>query len=328
MLTEFAFTPAIFDEDAHENPDRWLGQLQDLARGLFPHIAPCSSIVANLGGGGWKSEVVNVVKNAKHPAAKLACQSLLTQIDRILVDRALRGEWPGDDVDWGREAVACHAVEPLDRIVASPTTRATIGNNCIRSIDEVSGAGFWRGVGTAASPKMVVNEQVGLLRKICVHSEWIALINPYCCTSEHRHCLELILANLSAPSQLGPRLIELHAEAKDGADEATRQSNLVSRVDRAVKAQLLPGQSVSIFFWPRLRERLFIAGRFARESGGTLRKSPRWGVSMNHVVQEVDYGDDKTHWSLLSREDTGYWFDKHISENAVSLPVPVCIANP
>jgi hypothetical protein len=322
VLTEFALTPAIFDEDAHDDFDEWIDQLVDLGRGMFPQVAECASIVANLGEGGWKPEVVNAIKNQKSQRSKGLCQGLLKQIDRILVTRQLCGEWPLDDIGWAREAFASHAIEPIDRIVASIETRDQIHAEFqdVRCLREVRDGGFWRAVRATASPKMVVAEQVQLLRKICVHSDWIALVNPYCCTSEQRHSLDLMMANLQAPSRLGPKLIELHGEAKQESDEEQRQQRLVANIERTALAHLAPDQTVDVYFWPRLRERVFLGGCFVSESGGALRKSPRWGVAMSHVAHETDRPDEKTHWSLLSPEDLGYWFNRHIAEGAQNKP--------
>ncbi len=60
--------------------------------------------------------------------------------------------------------------------------------------------------------------------------------------------------------------------------------------------------TVKAFFWQKLRERVLIAGTYDRSSSGTLLKSPRWGVSMNHVARQGDPTDDETEWKASGSE--------------------------
>ena len=39
MLSEFAFTPAIFDEDAQDDKEAWGEQLRELASSIFPRTS-------------------------------------------------------------------------------------------------------------------------------------------------------------------------------------------------------------------------------------------------------------------------------------------------
>ncbi len=48
MLTEFAFTPSVFDESAHENPSQWCEQLRYLLLRMFPEATAFPVIIANL----------------------------------------------------------------------------------------------------------------------------------------------------------------------------------------------------------------------------------------------------------------------------------------
>ena len=45
MLTEFAFTPSIFDEDAHDDKEAWRDQLKELGRNMFPRVSAWPVVV-------------------------------------------------------------------------------------------------------------------------------------------------------------------------------------------------------------------------------------------------------------------------------------------
>jgi len=160
MLTEFAFTPSIFDEDAHEDKEAWRDQLRELNSSMFPRTSAWPIVVSDLYAGSWSSHILPYVERIQDHVAKKHCQGLLTNMERMLVVRPDCRDWPNDnDVAWSREAVATHLIEPIDRIVSVVSTKQAMAGefSLIRSIDEVMDAGFWQGIKSDASPRFMIS---------------------------------------------------------------------------------------------------------------------------------------------------------------------------
>jgi hypothetical protein len=97
-------------------------------------------------------------------------------------------------------------------------------------------------------------------------------------------------------------------------------------MSRIIRDTLSAGDAVDLFFWPKILERRIVAGTFTVNSHGHRQKSPRWGVSMNHVARGSDTEADPTNWSLLGREELDIWFRRYPKEDAVGKPTPMRIA--
>lgn len=332
MLTEFAFTPSIFDEDAHEDKEAWRDQLRELTAAMFPRTSVWPVVVSDLYAGAWSSHVVPYVDKIQDHRAKRYCQALLTNMQRMLVVRPECGDWPyEDDIAWCREAIATNTVEPIERIISVRPTKESVIEEfaLVRSIDEVEDAGFWRGIDADASPRMIIAEQVDLLRKLCLHSQWVALINPYGFGNEQDFTLQLLDIALSRDSKFGTIHFELHAQEPDVSDateKATRQQNVTNNMVRSIRPKLTGLNSVELYFWPKLLDRILVAGNYVKQSDGTHRKSPRWGVSMSHLAHGTDPDATPTEWKLLRRERLDAWFRQFASEDAADKPVPTTIS--
>ncbi len=331
MLTEFAFTPSVFDEDAHEDKDAWQDQLRELRAAMFPRTSAWPVIVSNLFAGSWASHIEPYVDQIQDHRAKKACRELMTGIHKMLVVRPDCGDWPNDDdAQWCREAIATGASEPIERIVSSTATKASAEDEftIVRCLDEVTESGFWRGIESGASPRMVIAEQVDLLRKLCLHSQWVALVNPYGFGNEQDFAIELLTLALNRDPSFGAVHFELHSQQPDVTDaneRAIRQQNVTGNMVGKIQPLLTGTNSVALYFWPKLLDRIIVAGNYTRESNGTQRKAVRWGVSMSHVAHGNDPAAAPTEWKLLPRERLNYWFMKYVDDNVTNKPPPASI---
>ncbi|XZE18626.1 hypothetical protein SH449x_003923 [Pirellulaceae bacterium SH449] len=326
MLTEFAFTPSVFDENAHEDKDAWQDQLRELRSAMFPRTSAWPVVVSDLFSGSWSSHIEAYVGQISDHRAKKACRELMTGIQRMLVLRPDCREWPhDDDAQWCREAIAASSVEPIERIVSVPSTKNSSANEftVVRSLDEVTEAGFWRGIDSDASPKMVIAEQVDLLRKLCLHSQWVAIVNPYGFGNEQDFALQLLTMALNRDPAFGPIHFELHSEDPDVNDtneRAIRRQNVANHMTRRIQPLLCRICTVELYFWPKLLDRILVAGHYTRESSGQKRKAARWGVSMSHVARGNEPNAAPTEWKLLRRERLTDWFMKYADDNALNKP--------
>jgi hypothetical protein len=315
MLSEFAFTPSIFDENAHPDKDAWRDQLKELNASLFPRTSAWPVVISNLYNDSWFHCVEKVVNSISDHRAKTCCIELITRIKEILVSRPAHGEWPEADADWCREAIASHQVEPIDRIVSSKCTKSGSSNEftSIRSLDEVLEGGFWRGIESNRSIPMVMTDQIAALRKLCLHAQWAALITPYGCNSEDEFTIQLLKMVFGRDSRFGSIDFELHTQAPDVCDHEERM-----RIQHRIAAHLVnriatiqgDSQPVKLFFWPKLLDRIMIAGTYSKDSRGASLMKPRWGVSFQHFARGTESDMAPTNWSLLPRSSVFDWSNR------------------
>lgn len=333
MLSEFAFTPSIFDEDAHDDKEAWGEQLRELTSAIFPRTSVWPVVISDLYAGSWSSHIVPYIEKIDDHRAKKYCQGLLTNMKRMLVVRPECGDWPSeDDAAWCREAIATHAVETIDRIISVRRTKDSPGDDfsIVRCIDEVEDGGFWRDINADASPRMVIAEQVQLLRKLCLHSEWVALINPYGFGNEQDFTIQLTGLAMQRNTNFGKLTIELHANQPDDTnrvEQARKQQNVTNNVVRLITPKVTTGNVAELYFWPKLLDRIIVAGNYVKQSGGIMRKSPRWGASMSHVAHGNDPDAAPTEWKLLRRDALDRWFREYVAENASGKPAPTQIVS-
>jgi hypothetical protein len=317
MLAEFAFTPSIFDENIHDDKEAWREQLKELGRNMFPQVSACPAIVSDLYDGSWSRNATDIVNSIEDRKAKDLCLRILKNIRKVLVKRPICGDWPIDDSTWAREAVASNRVEAIERIVADNQTKMDLQQEfaMVRSLAEVEERGFWRGIVSDASPRMIIKEQVYLLKKIWMHSDWVALINPYCCGSEQDFTLELIQCAFRRSPVFGTSLFEIHGQ----------EDKIAANIFGQIGSRLAHGQVVKIYSWPKLLDRLFLAGTFSFDSDGTKKKHVRWGVSMSHVAHGNAPNAPTTEWKLLRDESLDSWNHLYVAEDAELRPTPTSI---
>jgi hypothetical protein len=327
MLSEFALLPSVFDDTSHPDREAWREHLRELGRGLFPREAPEPAVVADMYGGAWTTAVLDCIRQISDHRAKKLCEDLLTQIKRISVCRPPYANWPGDDIGWAKEALTGHRQEPFDRVVGAAATRDALADDFpeLRSLEEVEGSGFWRGVRATTTPPGDLKSQVKLLRKIWLHAQWVAVINPYGATTELGFATELFRRATERPEGFPALECELHVQVpkdRQTSSLASSVENVANNVMGRLAAVLAVGQEASVYFWPPFRERRILAGTFAELADGSLRKRPRWSIAMTHVAREGEgeAGGGGASWSLTQRDDLIRYFDQFVAENAANRP--------
>ena len=123
MLTEFALTPDLFDEQHHAGDPAWREKIRAFGRGLFPPSNPCPTIIADLFGGTWSYAVGQAIARADprgaDPSIIGLLQSLRSRLQRACVKRPARGDYPSDEAGWVRAACDFDGDAPIDRIVGT-----------------------------------------------------------------------------------------------------------------------------------------------------------------------------------------------------------------
>lgn len=329
MLAEFALTPSIFDEDAHDDKDVWLEQLRELGGSMFPKVAASPVMVSNLYAGSWHAVAAQVVMAIKDHRARKLCQDLLKKTTRALVFRPACNEWPGEDeCAWGREAIQSAVDEDIDRIIATRAAHEVLTAECtfIRSIAEVGDAGFWSGVSTGCLAPMSVAEQSKLLRKLCLHSEFMCLLTPHIyggSDDETAFAIEVIRSAFNRPPDYGSVSIDIHTSGPSGhpddVDYAAKLSSCVANISTRLQEALSPGNSILLYIWPKLLERRLVGGVCVKSADGLNRRSPRWGVAMEHIARP---GDERrslepANWNLLDGNSLSLCFERYFKEDVI-----------
>lgn len=332
MLAEFAFTPAIFDEAAHEDKDVWLDELRELGATMFPRLSASPIMVSNLYEGSWQPEVEKIVTAIEDHRARKLCQDLLTKVRGSLVFRPARKDWPSDEYAWGREAVESATEEPIERIIASRATHKTLidEGHSVRCISEVRDAGFWQGIAANGTVAMRIPDQVNLLRKLCVHSEFLCVLTPHIyggADDETDMMKEVIRSALRRPAGYRAVAIDIHTEGPRGnpsdADFATRLASSTSSISQALKQVLAKGETVNLYVWPKLLHRYVVGGVFTETTGGTRLRSPRWGISLQHFARRGDdSGQAPSPWNLLTRDSLLDCFNRYFADGVTGYLAP------
>jgi hypothetical protein len=324
MIGEFAFTPSVFDEQANPDAESWREQLRELGNAMFPKTAAWPVMIANLYDGSWQNIAMTTAEAVKESKSRILCEGILKNIGNTLVHRPIaESDWPNDDLAWGREAIASHAIEPIDRIVSCRAVQDTLTaeGHPVRCISEVQGDGFWRDISSQWDQPLTIPSQVQAIRKLTLHAEFLCLITPHVRGTgddETDFTLEMIRSAFRRPTDFPSVEIEVHSEGPDNptsADFRQRLKNAVGNTTTSVLSALRPAQSVRLVLWPKLLDRYLIAGVYTSTSGGARMRSPRWGLSMQHIARRVDAREAKppTSWSLLTRSQLGDVFTRYCS---------------
>ena len=259
MLTEFALTPSIFDDEAHPDPGAWHEHIRELGLNMFPRVSAWPVMVCNLFDGGWHAVAFQTISRIKDAKLRTMCEDLLRRAADACPTATL-SRLAHRRNRMGAEALASHAIEPIERIVATDATRGAIAaeGGSVRSIEEVLDGGFWHGVSAEATPEMRIADQIRALHKICLHADFLCLVtkNIYGGNDDETDfAVALITATLTRPPGFAVPDIEIHTEGpRDPSthDYATRVKTLAANIVRSLTSALQPGQQVRLVIWPRL----------------------------------------------------------------------------
>ncbi len=298
MLTEYALTPHLFDDQHNANDPEWLEELRAFGERLLPISGSnvFNTFVSDLCDGSWfKTEVASIIASLEQrrlenrvirlPALDLL-KTLRPRLERHLVTRPYsETTWPEAEEDWAGEAHHSSSSSgiPIHRIVAS----SRLGKGPRWTIlGDACGEKFWQPVQTPQRPRADVGEQIGLLRRMSAFYTFLAFASPHLKAKGAGKDLPFAVALAKdacrRPTGFDPLArIDLHSEGSIGRD-STRQEEATA-ILKKVKDELGPAiRMVRLFLWKTLKERSLLFG----QSNGSDRK-PRviWAVSPTHVAR-------------------------------------------
>lgn len=304
MLVEVALTPQVFDGAANASVATWRDSLDELGRGFFPRSAACPVLAANLQEGGWLDEVRQTVGRIEDQATRWKVQALADRFRDIVVSRPNVNYWPNDEREWADEAAASHGCEPVGRIVLTDGLHSghmSAAPPCC-PLASVTDEAFWTGIESNCQVAMNVQQQVVLLRPICVHAHYIVLKLPHVAglsDDETPFAAAVIGSAFRRPRGFGGVEVELHIDGDALSGPAL--SNVIHNVRAQLQSVVPAGKTVLLCVWPHFINRRLVAGLITSSAGQPIR-APRWGVGFEHVALPRD-ARPPAGWSLIPRRD-------------------------
>lgn len=312
MICEFALTPQIFDPEAHDDRDVWLGRVSRLLSDMLPRTGHQPVCVADLYNGSWRHEVASIAR-ACNAEVRGDVMKLLSRVDDLCVYRDAEGNWPHDEDAWANEAVTCsHRECPMSQIWASDGCCARLGGNGLATIADVADAARWNDLRPARRVGMSIPEQVDALRVLTFHSSWLAYVNPYIHGSSAGDELSLaldLLTEMRGRRRNTPVLLDLHTE------DPTNRANVIANVQHRLPPAHASFQ-IRMFFWafPML-DRYILAGDVNAAATELTQQRVRWVINPGHIARsQVNTGEAPTPWSLLPRFDVNTVFAEYYTK--------------
>lgn len=309
MLTEFGLTPQIFD--ANTADANWRKHLLGLAHGIFPRdrTQPVPVIVANFQAGRWFAEAVSIIKGIRSMEKRIDAEKLLTKLKDIVVDRPAVGTLPTSEAKWLEEAFASHRTAPFTRLLATngASNGMTDPGEILRRFAEVDIEEFRDGLlPSHEEVRPVLGEQIKALSSLCLHASFLAFASPYMRDDrgdDLAFTVGLMRQAICRPKSFSrPVVLDVHTEARSSpgsSDFATVLEREADHIWGKLPAEIRGTGVVRLFMWPRLFERVLIAGTSARCDKGQLRLRARWAVKFSHVARPSDRHDGETNTLTL-----------------------------
>ncbi len=284
MLGEYALVPDIFDQAAYSNPA--------FIEMCLPHLKEPilqEALVRDLCDGGWSAYCL-----ANAGSLHRLCKEILRKLqqnNRLRRFPRQKGATPASNLDWCQEALAAHAVEPLQGIIAAHTTKQQIAAPEVASIEKLTSSTWWQ----ARSPSVTVDRKTAdylrVLNRVLLQANSLMFIDPNLDPSSHNYRDFVQLLAPLAQRTPKPR-IEIHRSFCKGDGPARKfpteadWKNAFSQLSNQLAAQ---GLTAEVFFWDDFHDRYLIADVI--------------GISVPAGFDVTGKPNDCSTWGRLGRAD-------------------------
>lgn len=329
MLTEYALTPHLFDDEYNQDVPGWLERLRAFGNRLLPtgRDHPFNTVISDLYGSSWfKSGFLPLIyslqqRQSDDPSECLAALNLLKairpRIERHLVNRpSVNEDFPVDEEQWVSEAIASSEVSGLSihQIVTSSKLPA---DSRWTLLDRTQEESFWEdAISVTRSPRANLGEQLGALRRMCSFYGFLAFASPHLDvygSTDLTFAIELVKLALDRPRGFFPvTRIDLHTKGSPEADE--RQLFTERVLGKLSNALGSDAKAIRLFLWPTMLERHLLVGRATRDS----KPAVVWALSMTHVVRPDADGPDQENptFSVMPTSRTSRLASRYYSNTA------------
>jgi hypothetical protein len=283
MLAEYALVPDIFDNASYSSTalcDVYLSQL----KGVLLEEA----LVRDLRGGEWsgyfKQGIDRWHQRAKELHKKLVQQKRLRSVPPARQQNAVT------DGDWCIEAIASHAAEPLNGIIAANVLAAQFRQQpAVVSIERLPSALWWQQRSPSVRLARTIDSYLECLRLVLGHANSLMFIDPHLDPDKQGYSgFGALLAAAARP--VSQPLIEIHRVCYEGSGPGRRivpNTEWCERFRDGLGPALARVRvSVEVFIWNDFHDRYLITDLI--------------GIS---VPNGFDVGDQLTTWTRLGRSD-------------------------
>ena len=287
MISEYAIVPDVFDAAGYASPE-----VCDLRLGHLKECLLTRGVVRNLWNGGWWRHIEEQGDRWHHRAKELLKK--LKQQGRLSDAASCLPALPANAAEWGREALASHAVSPLQGVVTDDaTSKAFEKNPLVASITKLGQAPWWQGGNNSVEVRRTMDDYRKILGPVLQHSNSLMFIDPHLDPNkpQYREFGSLLEACGSVVSK---PVIEIHRVCSVGGG-ATKQFLSEPECRGMFEATVGPvvqrhGLRVEIFVWDKFHDRCLISNLI--------------GISLPNGF-DVDRGDiGHTRWTRLDRKDS------------------------
>jgi hypothetical protein len=286
LLCEYALTPDVFDTRFYPHEEVGTARLEYL-KDVFLEEA----LLRNLRSGEWLS----VFKNHDrfwHRRGMELLKKMVKQNRLRLADAALPAV-PASDVDWCREALASHEIDPMTGVISTAQVVKEVGPDPILGrIDRLGSSLCWTGRSPSVRLARCHGDYEAELRLIMNSANSIMLIDPHLDPTRRRYVDVLPLLLLAQGRRPVP-LIEIHRVMYVGSGRNRQLINLVEWENRFRDAWgndlSAAGLQVEVFIWDDHHDRYLITDLI--------------GVEMGNGYDTTANPNDITTWSRIGRKD-------------------------
>ncbi len=285
LLAEYAITPDVFDQTCYGSDEIGAVYLQHLKEVLLSE-----GLVRNLRGGEWLS-LLKADDRPWHLRGKELLKKLIQQ-GRLRLCKSCLPVYPSTDAEWCQEALSCHAVLPLNGIVATRTVADRFSSQpLVASIDQLPITAWWAGRSPSVRLRRSRAHYKENLHLVLECANSIMFIDPHIDPSLNRYSdLVSLIGSLAGRNPVP--LIEIHRVCYVGS--GPNRSIVVAadwkRRFRIIEASLVSaGLSVEVFVWDDFHDRYLISDLI--------------GISIPYGFDTTTDPTDITTWTRLGRQE-------------------------
>jgi len=285
LLGEYALTPDVFDTTSYSSDE-----VGDIRLQLLKEVLLAEGLIRDLREGAWSALFADASRSW-HRRGKELLKKLKQQKRLRPAAPALSNE-PTSDALWCDEALASHAVAPLEGIVTTQSVfTAYASEGLVAAIDRLSSTPWW----TARSPsvRLVQNltEYLSHLELVLACANSLMFIDGHLDPMQRRYRDFLDILCATAGRTPAP-LIEVHRvcyfDSRDKRDQHDRDG-WVAMFDPWNATLRAAGVSVQVFIWDDFHDRYVI--------------SDLVGINVPNGFDTTTDPNAVTTWTRLGRDD-------------------------
>jgi hypothetical protein len=286
LISEYALTPAVFEETAYSSAEVCGLHLQGLKDVLLD-----GGLVRNLCGGEWVKSFGDVSR-PWHQRGKELIKQLRTNKRIVHADPATAAV-PQTDDDWCVEALASHAVLPLAGVIATDLTAAPHKDNkIVSSVRKLSSAQWWDARSPSLRLRRTLADYEVALAPVLRHANSLMFVDAYIDPTDRHQYGDLMTLLAGLRSRSVKPTVELHRAAwyGGGNDKRPRVSDVVAALTPALTlAATAAGLSVEVFLWDNMHDRYLITDII--------------GIGLPNGFSTTTAPEAETIWTRLGRSD-------------------------